>query len=49
MVFPGSGQYIVPGALVPVEIDRALDIGTYHDPNVWMKHTVASKGDRSAS
>jgi hypothetical protein len=48
MVFPGSGQYIVPGALSPVEIDRALDMGTYHDPNVWVKHAVGSKGDRSA-
>jgi GNAT superfamily N-acetyltransferase len=48
MVFPGSGQHIVPGALVPVEIDRALDMGTYHDPNVWMKHVVNLRGDRSA-
>ncbi len=48
IAFPGSGQHIVPGALVPVEIDRVLDTGTYHDPNVWIKHVVALQGDRSA-
>jgi hypothetical protein len=34
MVFPESRQNIVPGALVPVTIDVASDIGLYHDPNV---------------
>ena len=38
--FPGSGSYIVPGALVPVEIDRTLDRGVYLEPNVWMRHTL---------
>ncbi|MGD9008479.1 MAG: hypothetical protein PVG41_11190 [Desulfobacteraceae bacterium] len=40
MVFPESGQYVVPGALVPVAIDVASDIGLYHAPNVWMRHRV---------
>lgn len=40
MVFPESGQYVVPGALVPVTIDVASDVGLYHDPNVWMRHRV---------
>jgi len=44
MAFPDSGRYIVPGALQPVEIDRARDEGRYDDPNVWMLHTL--KGAR---
>jgi GNAT superfamily N-acetyltransferase len=47
MDFPGSGPHIVPGALAPVEIDLALDRGTYHDPNVWMIHSLKSE-DQSA-
>ena len=36
--FPDSGPYVVPGALVPVEIDRGRDEGVYVEPNVWMHH-----------
>jgi GNAT superfamily N-acetyltransferase len=38
MRFPDSGEYVVPGALQPVRIDRDRDEGRYEDPNVWMKH-----------
>ena len=38
MSFPQSGDYVVPGALVRVQIDRENDIGTYVEPNVWMWH-----------
>ena len=38
--FPESGEYIVPGALNPVEIDCELDRGEYIEPNVWMAHKV---------
>ncbi len=38
MLFPESGDYIVPGALVPVRIDRERDEGLYVEPNVWMVH-----------
>jgi hypothetical protein len=38
MSFPESGSYVVPGALVPVEIDRERDEGLYVEPNVWMVH-----------
>jgi len=41
MVFPESGSYVVPGALVPVEIDRERDEGLYVEPNVWMVHPPA--------
>ena len=40
MRFPDSGSYVVPGALVPVEIDRERDEGVYVEPNVWMHHKV---------
>jgi GNAT superfamily N-acetyltransferase len=38
MELPQSGSYVVPGALVPVEIDRERDEGLYEEPNVWMVH-----------
>jgi len=41
MAFPESGSYVVPGALVPVEIDRERDEGLYVEPNVWMVHPPA--------
>jgi len=40
MSFPESGAYVVPGALVPVEIDRERDESVYVEPNVWMHHRV---------
>ncbi|MDQ3493891.1 MAG: hypothetical protein M3452_11640 [Chloroflexota bacterium] len=40
MAFPERGAYVVPGALVPVDIDRSADIGTYHEPNVWIVHEL---------
>ena len=42
MRFPESGEYVVPGGLVPVHIDRAADVGTYIEPNVWMCHSIGS-------
>jgi len=35
---PETGSYLVPGALVPVEIDRERDVGLYVEPNYWMVH-----------
>jgi hypothetical protein len=40
MSFPESGAYVVPGALVPVDIDRERDEGVYIEPNVWMHHRI---------
>ena len=40
MAFPESGEYVVPGALELVRIDRAADRGTYVEPNVWMLHRL---------
>jgi len=38
MHFPEDGDYVVPGALVPVRF--ADGIGAYVEPNVWMRHSV---------
>jgi GNAT superfamily N-acetyltransferase len=38
--FPESGDYVVPGALETVRIDRESDLGTYVEPNVWMHHRL---------
>ena len=37
---PETGPYVVPGALVPVEIDRERDVGLYVEPGVWMIHAA---------
>jgi len=38
MAFPEDGEYVVPGALVPVAFDGGS--GIYVEPNVWMRHRV---------
>jgi hypothetical protein len=38
--FPQSGQYYIPGALNPMEMDVEKDEGIYIEPNVWMVHQV---------
>ena len=40
MAFPESGPYVVPFAIDTVVIDRESDVGTYHDPNVWIVHVL---------
>lgn len=42
MLFPDSGPYVVPGALVPVHIDRERDRGLYVEPNVWVYHDLGA-------
>jgi len=44
MAFPESGTYVVPGALVPIEINRERDEGVYVEPNVWMVHRPPMAG-----
>ena len=35
---PASGEYVIPGGLVPLVVDRRADTATYREPNVWMVH-----------
>jgi GNAT superfamily N-acetyltransferase len=44
MALPESGAYVIPGALVPVEIDRERDLGSYQEPACWMRHNLAADG-----
>jgi GNAT superfamily N-acetyltransferase len=39
VAFDHTGAYVVPGALVPVEIDLESDTGTYVEPSVWYLHS----------
>ena len=39
MAFPETGSYVVPDALSLVHIDRDMDLGTYVEDNLWMRHT----------
>jgi GNAT superfamily N-acetyltransferase len=41
MAFPVSGDYVFPQGLALLSIDRDADLGLYHEPNVWVGHTVA--------
>ena len=38
--FPQSGQYFIPGALNPMEMNIEKDEGIYVEPNVWMVHEI---------
>jgi hypothetical protein len=38
--YPGSGRYLVSGALSPVAIDVGRDLGVYREANVWIVHTI---------
>lgn len=38
--FPGSGEFIIPGALNPVVVDLENNLVEYVEPNVWVVHRV---------
>lgn len=38
LAYPESGDYVFPGGLATVHIDRKADRGTYQEPNVWLIH-----------
>lgn len=40
MKFPQSGQYAIPYALNPIEMNIERDEGIYIEPNVWIVHEV---------
>jgi GNAT superfamily N-acetyltransferase len=41
LAFPESGEYVFPGGLATLAIDRDADRGSYWEPNVWMRHSLA--------
>jgi GNAT superfamily N-acetyltransferase len=41
VAFDHTGAHMVPGALVPVEIDFESDTGTYVEPSVWYLHSLS--------
>jgi hypothetical protein len=43
IAFPESGEYVIPGAMNPVEIDRQRDKGVLREPNAWMVHTSRAR------
>lgn len=49
MTFPESGEYVFPGGLTTVSIDRESDLGSYWEPNVWIVHTIDAPRDRLPS
>lgn len=42
LAFPQSGDYVFPRGLTTVQIDCEADRGLYFEPNVWVRHPVAS-------
>jgi hypothetical protein len=40
MALPESGSYVVPGALVPLKVDRDRDVGEDLEPACWVRHRV---------
>ena len=37
---PASGEYVGPGLLATLHVDRDADEGVYLEPNVWMQHPL---------
>lgn len=42
MQFPDSGDYIIPFALAPIQIDVEIDVGRYVEANVWVHHPITT-------
>ena len=45
MPFPESGEYIVPGALNVLEVDRANDRAMYREENLWVQHHLTTAAE----
>lgn len=35
---PMTAEYVIPGGLSVLRVDKAADSGVYHEPGVWMRH-----------
>ncbi|WP_340613817.1 hypothetical protein [Xenorhabdus thailandensis] len=40
MKFPQSGEYVIPGGLVPLVVDVEKQMAYYIEPNLWMYHSL---------
>ncbi|WP_237386010.1 GNAT family N-acetyltransferase [Xenorhabdus sp. Sc-CR9] len=40
MKFPQSGEYIIPGGLVPLVVDAEKQTAYYIEPNLWVFHSL---------
>jgi GNAT superfamily N-acetyltransferase len=38
---PGSGDYVIEGALSPLHVDRAADLARYVEPNIWLRYPLS--------
>ncbi len=38
---PGSGDYVIEGGLSPLHVDRAADLGTYVEANIWLRYPIS--------
>lgn len=38
LAFPEDGEYVFPGGLAPLRVDRARDLAAYWEPGVWITH-----------
>jgi hypothetical protein len=38
--FPESGSYVFPRCLALLDIDLEADLGSYWEPNVWVRHRI---------
>jgi hypothetical protein len=37
---PTSGDYVAPGLLAPLHVDREADEAICYEPNVWVEHPL---------
>lgn len=40
LTLPGSGHYIVPQLLAPLQVNHGADRGLYVEPNIWVEHAM---------
>ena len=38
IALPSTGDYVIPQGLSVLHIDREADLGTYTEPNIWIRH-----------
>jgi hypothetical protein len=38
IALPSSGDYVIPKGLSVLHVDREADLGTYVEPNIWIRH-----------